>query len=560
MAHVITRACCNDASCVDVCPVNCIHPTPDEPEFLTAEMLYIDPEACIDCGACIDECPVSAIYPDDQLPAKDEPFLQINADYFKDHDADGGLVRHPKPPKLPDAPLRVAIVGAGPAAFYAAQELVRKQQISVDMYDRLPTPYGLVRAGVAPDHAQTKGVENTFAAVEKKANFTYRLGVEVGEHITLAELRERYGAVLFASGAAHDRRLGVPGEDLPGSISATEFVGWYNGHPDWVDLRFDLSSETAVVIGNGNVALDVARILVTDPDELATTDIADHALEVLRASNVREVVVLGRRGIEHAAFTNGEFLSLRDTEGVDVVIDPDELVLSEDAAAALDDDSLDSVIATKIRLAREFSEAPQTEGNRRIVFKFLSAPTEIIGGDGDRVSSVTVMRNRYVDGGVEATGRTESIATGIALRSVGYRVEPLTDLPFDEERSVVPNVDSRVLDAPGGDPIPGVFVAGWVKRGPTGGIGRNRMCGEEAAASILADFAEGVLPEPTVDPADVTDLVAGRGAHPVDLDGWKRIDAAEREAGAGQGRRRVKFVSVDEMKSVAGVPATAGEA
>ncbi|MBM7365898.1 FAD-dependent oxidoreductase [Gordonia hydrophobica] len=550
MTHVITRACCNDASCVAVCPVNCIHPTPDEPDFLTAEMLYIDPETCIDCGACIDECPVSAIYPDDQMPEQEEPFLQINADYYKDHDVEGGLVRHPRAPQLPEGDLHVAIVGAGPAAMYAAQELVKKSQVYVDVYDRLPTPYGLVRAGVAPDHAQTKGVETHFASVERKRNFTYHLGVEVGTHISHDELRERYSAVLYAVGAAHDRRLGVPGEDLVGSIAATEFVAWYNGHPDYADRPFDLSGETAVVIGNGNVALDVARILVTDPEELATTDIADHALEALRASAVREVIVVGRRGIEHGAFTNAEFVSLADVNGVDVVIDESELVLSDEAAAAEADDTLDSVIATKVRLAREYAGTAPTDGNRRIVFRFLTSPTEIVGDDA--ATGVRLVRNQYIGGGkIAPTDETSEIAAGLVVRSIGYRSQPIKDLPFDDERSVVPNEDSRVLDGPGGDPLPGVFVAGWIKRGPTGGIGRNRLCGEQAAASILADFTNGVLATPSADRSDVPGLVADRGAERVDLAGWKQIDKAERDAGADSGRRRVKFTSIERLQMMA---------
>ena len=550
MTHVITRACCNDASCVAVCPVNCIHPTPDEPDFLTAEMLYIDPETCIDCGACIDECPVSAIYPDDQLPEQEEPFLQINADYYRDHDVEGGLVRHPRPPQLPAEELRVAIVGAGPAAMYAAQELVKKSQIQVDVYDRLPTPYGLVRAGVAPDHAQTKGVESHFAQVEKKRNFTYHLGVEVGDHITHDELRERYGAVLYAVGAANDRQLGIPGEELAGSIAATEFVAWYNGHPEYADRPFDLSGESAVVIGNGNVALDVARILVTDPEELATTEIADHALEVLRASNIREVTVVGRRGIEHAAFTNAEFVSLADVKGVDIVIDESELTLSTEAAAADADGTLDSVVATKVRLAREYAAGARTDGNRRMVFRFLTSPTEVLG-EGS-ASGIAVVRNRYVgEGRIEPTDETAELGAGLVVRSIGYRSLPIKDLPFDDERSVVPNEDSRVLDGAGGAPLPGVFVAGWIKRGPTGGIGRNRLCGEQAAAAIMADFAGGVLATPTVDPSDVPDLVAGRGAERVDLDGWKRIDAAEREAGSSAGRPRIKLTKIDQLRMMA---------
>ncbi|WLP92011.1 FAD-dependent oxidoreductase [Gordonia sp. NB41Y] len=553
MAHVITRPCCNDSSCVSVCPVNCIHPTPDEPEFLTAEMLYIDPETCIDCGACIDECPVEAIVPDDQLEERDEPYLQINADYYTDHDVEGGLVPPKKAPQLPDRPLHVAIVGAGPAAFYAAEELVRRPQVAVDMFDRLPTPYGLVRAGVAPDHAATKGVESTFASVAAKKNFTYFLNVEVGKHISQDELADRYNAVVYASGAPTDKRLGIEGEDLPGSLPATEFVAWYNGHPDHADLAVDLSGERAVVVGNGNVALDVARILVSDPDELATTDIADHALEALRDSSITEVVLLGRRGIAQAAYTNSEFLALGDVEGVDVIVDPDELTLDPASQAAQDDGTLDSTIATKIRLAREFAERPTTPGNKRIVFRFLTSPVSI-AGDG-KAETVRCVRNVYVDGSARAsitpTEETFDVDASIVLRAIGYRGVPITDLPFDESAAVVPNTAGRVLTAADGDVIPGLYVAGWIKRGATGGIGRNRMCGHETAGSLLADFIADALPEPKTSRDDVPALVADRGAARIDLAGWKRIDQAERGAGKPTGRRRVKLVDIGALENAA---------
>ncbi|MEZ5210248.1 FAD-dependent oxidoreductase [Gordonia sp. (in: high G+C Gram-positive bacteria)] len=558
MAHVITRPCCNDGSCVEVCPVNCIHPTPDEDDFLTAEMLYIDPATCIDCGACIDECPVSAIYPDDQLDACDEPFLQINADYYRDHDVDGGLAHPARTPRLPeDRTLSVAVIGAGPAAFYAAGELTKRPQISVDMYDRLPTPYGLVRAGVAPDHAKTKGVEGTFAAAERRTNFAYHLNVDVGTHITHDELAARYGAILYAVGAPHDRHLDIPGEELPGSFPATDFVAWYNGHPAYADRAFALTGDRAVVVGNGNVALDVARILVEDEATLAATDIADHALAALRDSSIREVVVLGRRGIEHAAFTNSEFLSLGDLDGVDIVIEPEELALSEAARAALDDGSLDSTIATKIRLAREFSTRPRHDENKRIVFRFLTAPLEIMG-DGE-VTSLRCLRNAYTASGAAApTSETFDIDTSVVVRSVGYRGRPIPGIPFDPERNVVPSKDSRVTDGPGGPVVPGLYVAGWIRRGPTGGIGRNRMCGEQAAAAIIADFADDVLPIPELDAGDVADLVASRGAQRIDLAGWRRIDAAERAAGRAQGRRRAKFVSVEALLAASAESGAAG--
>ncbi|QKT08305.1 FAD-dependent oxidoreductase [Gordonia sp. X0973] len=553
MAHVITRPCCNDGSCVSVCPVNCIHPTPDEPEFLTAEQLYIDPETCIDCGACIDECPVEAIYPDDQLSEKDEPYLQINADYYKDHDVDGGLVPPKKTPPMPDKALHVAIVGAGPAALYAAEVLVRKNTVTVDVYDRLPTPHGLVRFGVAPDHAATKLVERGYLSTANKKNFNYFLNVKVGEHITHDELAQRYHAVVYAVGAATDKKLGIPGEDLPGSISATEFVAWYNGHPDYTHLDFDLSGERAVVVGNGNVALDVARILVTDPEALAKTDIAEYALERLRASNIREVVVLGRRGIGQAAYTNSEFLALGDIEGVDVVIDPDELTLDPASQEAFDNDELDSTIGTKLRLAQEFSERPTTDGNRRIVFRFLSSPVSLTG-DG-KVTSMVVGKNAFDDGtervAVSPTGETDTLETGLVLRSIGYQghAEAVPGLPFDDARGVVPNDGGRVLD--GDAPLTGVYVTGWIKRGATGGIGRNRLCGEETAEAVIADFVDEKLTDPTIAREDVAALVAERGAHLVDLAGWKQIDAAERAAGREAGRPRIKLTDVSALEAAA---------
>ncbi|GAB17754.1 putative ferredoxin--NADP(+) reductase [Gordonia effusa NBRC 100432] len=520
---------------------------------MTAEMLYIDPETCIDCGACIDECPVEAILPDDQLDIKDEPYLQINADYYNDHDADGGLVPPRKSPPLPDKELHVAIVGAGPAAFYAAQHLATKQSVKVDMFDRLPTPYGLVRAGVAPDHAATKGVERTYASTANKRNFDYFLNVEVGKHVTHEELTDRYHAVVYAVGAATDKRLGIVGEDLAGSISATEFVAWYNGHPDYADFQVDLSGDRAVVVGNGNVALDVARILVSDPDDLAKTEIADHALARLRESNVKEVVLLGRRGVAQGAYTNSEFLALGDVEGVDIIIDPEELTRDPASAAAEADGTLDSTIATKVRLAREFSERSTTDGNRRIVFRYLVSPVSIEGDES--VDKVVCVRNEFIDDAdrvaIAPTSDTFELETGLVLRSIGYRGTPVGDLPFDPIRGVIPNDAGRVTAEAGGDVVPGLYVTGWIKRGPTGGIGRNRLCGEETATAVLADFIDGSLVDPIKPRDDVDALVTGRGAHRITLAGWKAIDAAEKAAGRSAGRRLLKIVSVEELEKAA---------
>src|SRR3954447_11153406 len=322
MSFAITATCCNDASCVSVCPVNCIHPTPDDPGFGTTEMLYIDPEACINCGACADACPVDAISPIESLQGGDQVFAELNRRYYEEHPTDHAWGAPEFPRSLPaeTGPLRVAIVGTGPAAGYAAQKLLRSTDAEITLLDRLPVAGGLLRSGVAPDHPSTKRIAESFAEVYRHPRVSLALNVEVGKDITAAELAAHHSAVLYAVGASSDRALDVPGEHLPGSLSATEFVAWYNAHPDLADLPVDLAAERAVVVGTGNVALDVARILLRDPDELARTDIADHAIAALRNSNVREVVLLGRRGPDTAAFTRPEFLALRDADDLQLVL------------------------------------------------------------------------------------------------------------------------------------------------------------------------------------------------------------------------------------------------
>ncbi|MGB3698724.1 MAG: FAD-dependent oxidoreductase [Gordonia sp. (in: high G+C Gram-positive bacteria)] len=550
MTFVITRPCCNDASCVSVCPVNCIHPTPEEPEFATAEMLYIDPETCIDCGACVDACPVDAIFPDDELAEQDEPYLRLNADYYRDHDVEAGVPQLVRAPKLPDDEVHVAVVGAGPAAFYAAEELIRHPSVRVDVFDRLPTPYGLVRAGVAPDHAKTKRVERTFASAARKKNFRYYLGVEVGRDISHDELVDRYHAVLYASGASADKRLGIDGESLPGSVAATDFVAWYNGHPDHADDVYDLSADRAVVIGNGNVALDVAQILLTDPDELAATDVAAHALEALRASSIREVVVLGRRSIADGAYTNSEFLSMGLIDGVDVVIDEADLRLSPRLAKQVADDSVDSTIGSKIRLAREYAENGEGGNRRRVVFRYLTAPTAILGEE--RVSGVRVVRNVFDSASdrVVPSGESVEIDAGLVIRSIGYRGIAVEGLPFDDDTGVVPNEAGRVLGDDGA-PVPGHYVAGWLKRGASGGIGTNRFCGQETAGALVDDVIAGVLPTPGSSREEVPELLAARGVHVVDADGWAAIDRAEREAGRAIGSPRRKIVTIAGLREAA---------
>ncbi|MGW5755755.1 4Fe-4S binding protein [Nocardia rhamnosiphila] len=554
MAYVITQRCCNDASCVSECPVDCIRPTPDQPEFATTEMLYIDPDTCIDCGACVDACPVEAIFSEDDLSASLARFREINAAWFERHPLESNLdpIATPVRPPKDLGTLRVAIVGAGPAAAYAADELLRRCDVQVEMFDRLPTPWGLVRAGVAPDHPGTKTVAGMFESAFRRDTLQYYLNVEVGKHITHEELLAHHHAVLYAVGASSDRRMGIPGEDLPGSHSATEFVAWYNGHPDYADRVFDLSGERAVIVGNGNVALDVARVLTVHPDELAKTDIADHALAALRGSNIREVVVLGRRGPLQAAYTSPEFLALAHLSGVDIVIDPAELELDPASQALLDHPDVEPSLKLKYALAEEFAAKPPTEGNKRIVFKYLAAPTALTGTD--KVAALEYARNELVeeDGILNARPTSEigSLPASLVLRSIGYRGQPVPDLPFDDRRAVVPNEHGRVIGADG-RPLTGVYVSGWIKRGPRGVIGSNRVDSEETVEGLIADFIAGKLAAPTADRDALRALVRERQPDLVDRVGWKAIDQAERGAGKESGRPRVKFTTLADLLQAA---------
>ncbi|MFX0576203.1 FAD-dependent oxidoreductase [Nocardia nepalensis] len=554
MAYVITQRCCNDASCVTECPVDCIRPTPDQPEFATTEMLYIDPDTCIDCGACVDACPVEAIFSEDDLIASLARFRDINAAYFQRHPLESNfdpIVTPARPPKELGT-LRVAIVGAGPAACYAADELLRRCDVEVEMFDRLPTPWGLVRAGVAPDHPGTKTVSGLFESAFRRETLQYYLNVEVGTHITHEELLAHHHAVLYAVGASSDRRLGVPGEDLPGSHSATEFVAWYNGHPDFADHKFDLSAERAVIVGNGNVALDVARVLTVDPDELAKTDIADYALDALRGSNIREVVVLGRRGPLQAAYTSPEFLALAHLKGVDIVVDEADLALDPASQALLDDPEVEPSLQLKYTLAKEYAAGRRDPANRRIVFRYLTSPTALHGVD--HVESVEFAHNELVSENgqlvARTTDRTETLDTGLVLRSIGYKGQPIKDLPFDERRAVVPNEHGRVLGEDG-VPLPGVYVSGWIKRGPRGVIGSNRIDSEETVELLIADFTAGKLGVPQADRAALKALLAERQADLVDREGWKAIDTAEKSAGKAAGRPRVKFTTREDLLKAA---------
>jgi ferredoxin/flavodoxin---NADP+ reductase len=524
MAYVITQNCCKDASCVPVCPVDCIRPVGGPGEFTVTEMLYIDPESCIDCGACMDECPVDAIHYEEDLPPELARFKDINAAYFERHPLEPDSSPSP-PSRSAKEPLRVAIVGAGPAACYAAAELIDADGVEVDLFEKLPTPFGLIRAGVAPDHQHTKSVADIFEHVFTNQRVGCHLNVEVGRDLTHGDLLEHHHAVIYAVGASNSRALGIPGEHLAGNHAAAEFVGWYNGHPDHADRDFDLTSRRAVIIGNGNVALDIARVLLMDEGSLAATDIAEHALNALVGSAIEEVVILGRRGPRFGAFSAGELLALGHLEGVDVAIDGGDL----------DDDPEGSVeTALKLQIIREYVEKTSGSGTKRIVFRFDSTPVEIVG-------------DRHADGiRVTRDGDAELLETSLILRSIGYHGSPVPGLPHDPQRGVVPNEGGRVVDDQG-NPVPGVYVTGWIKRGPRGVIGTNRICAHETVAALWQDFTDGGLKRDVADRDSLLRLLADRGVAPVGWQDWRTIDAAERNRGTQASRPRVKFVAIEEM-------------
>ncbi len=451
---------------------------------------------------------------------------------------------------------RAAIVGAGPAGFYTADQLLGAG-FEVDLYDVLPTPFGLVRAGVAPDHPKIKSVTRVYEKTAGKPGFRFFGGVELGSDIQREDLVERYHAVVYAVGTATDNRLGIPGEDRPGSHSATEFVAWYNGHPDFADAEFDLSASRAVVIGNGNVAIDVARMLVLDPDEINVTDTADHAVAGLAAAQVEHVILLGRRGPAQAAFTNPELRELGELQRADVIVDPAEMELDEHSAAWLESDGADPTNRRNVEILREYSQRDAGEKSHRIELRFLRSPVEVIGEDDSGcVTGLRVVRNRIEpdDSGrlrAVSTGEEEVISCGLVLRSIGYRGNPLPGVPFDERRGLIRNEGGRVT-SDDGEPLPGEYAVGWIKRGPSGVIGTNKKDAADTVARVVEDAEAGRLNEPPSPDAEGIEAWL-RECVPslVTWTGWQAIDVHEKDLGEPQGRPRVKLVRVPEMIAVA---------
>lgn len=442
----------------------------------------------------------------------------------------------------------MAIVGAGPSGFFAAAALLKAEDVDVrvDMLEMLPTPWGLVRSGVAPDHPKIKSISAQFDKVAADDRFRFFGNVTVGEQVQAAELAERYDAVVYAVGAQADRPLRIPGEDLPGSVAAVDFVGWYNAHPHFESMTPDLSGGRAVVVGNGNVALDVARVLVTDPSALAVTDIADHALTSLHGRGVQEVVVVGRRGPLQATFTTVELRELSDLEGladVDVILDPEDFAGITDA----DLEAAGKTVRQNIKVLRGLLDRPTTPGHRRIVFKFRTSPIEIRGTD--RVESVVLGRNELVADGdrvvAKDTGDREELPAQLVVRAVGYRGVATPGLPFDDASATIPHEQGRVS---GRD---NEYVVGWIKRGPSGVIGSNKKDSQDTVDTLLADLAQRQPPLRAADySSELAQWLLSRQPKLVTDDHWQLIDSHERTAGEPHGRPRVKLTSVDELLKI----------
>jgi ferredoxin--NADP+ reductase len=448
---------------------------------------------------------------------------------------------------------RVAIVGSGPAGFYTAEHLLKRTQlpIDVDMFERLPVPFGLVRFGVAPDHQKIKAATRAFERIADDPAFRFLGNVEIGRHLSVDDLCRHYHAVCLATGAETDRSMGIPGEDLVGSHAATEFVAWYNGHPDYADRVFDLSVERVAVVGVGNVAVDVARILCRLPEELAATDIADHALDALEDSRVRVVYILGRRGPAQAAFTNAEVRELGALAGADVDVVSEEIdldPLSQEEVARSDDRAL----RRKLEVLRGFVGRPSAGLPRKLVLRFLVSPVELIGDDRGCVSAIRLVRNElYRDdrGSLrpKPTDHTELLPVGMVFRSVGYRGVPVPGVPFDQRAGRIPTAAGRVLDPETGRSLPGLYAAGWIKRGPTGVIGTNKPDAAETAECIAADLRSEAAPEPALDASALDALLTSRQPRVLTFADWRRLDAVEVERGRSVGRPRVKLVTADEV-------------
>jgi len=458
-----------------------------------------------------------------------------------------------EPLGTPANPLRVAIIGSGPSGFYAAAHLQSQDDLTVeiDMFDRLPTPYGLVRGGVAPDHQKIKSVTKAYDRIAADPNFRFYGHVEFGKDITHAEFTNYYHAIIYAVGAQTDRHMDIPGEDLPGSYPATEFVAWYNAHPDFADFKFDLTQENVAVIGLGNVAMDVIRILARTPDELTETDIADYALDQLKHSSVKNIYVLGRRGPAQSPFTNPEIKELGELDDASVIVAPDEVILDPISRQYVDSGA-DRVATKNVEILKGFAAQGDTGKPRKIIMRFCVSPVEIIGTD--KVEAIKLVKNELVpnekgDLKAKPTDQFETIPVGLVFRSVGYKGQAVPDVPFDDRSGTIPNNLGRVLTAPKtGEQVIGEYAVGWIKRGPSGIIGTNKPDSVETVNSLLEDFHAGKLLTPATPSRDKLEaLLKERGIQYVTFEDWHFLDTVEQERGEYRNAPRLKFSRVDEM-------------
>ncbi len=448
-------------------------------------------------------------------------------------------------------PLRVAVVGAGPSGFYAVDALLRQKDVlvEVDTFDRLPVPYGLVRFGVAPDHQNIKAIIKGYEKIAANPRFRFFGNIQFGRDIHLEDLQAHYDQIVYAVGAETDRKLNIPGEMLSGSYTATEFVAWYNGHPDYVDSQFDLSHERAVVVGIGNVAMDVTRILAKSPDELAATDIADYALESIRTSKIREIVILGRRGAAQAAFTPKEIKEIGALEGVDLVVDPADVVLDEQSKKSLE---TDKQARANVQYLTEKSRNGLGASPKKVHLRLLRSPVEIVGENG-HVVGVKIERNVLVesesgDMRPRGSGEFETIPCGAIFRSVGYHGIPLPGVPFDHANGVIPNEQGRVVNSDGGEVVRGQYVVGWIKRGPTGLLGTNKGDSGETVDAMLDDIQGQTAPmHDEQEPGSIESVLKSKEASYLTFSDWKELDLLEVEKGAALGKIRQKFVHLSDM-------------
>ena len=456
-------------------------------------------------------------------------------------------------------PLRVAIIGAGPTGFYAADHLFKQKNtvVEIDMFDKLPTPFGLVRFGVAPDHQKIKSVTKAFDRTAQKPNFRFYGNVAFGKDIFLEDLQQYYHQIILTTGAQSDRKIGIPGEDLAGSHPATEFVAWYNGHPDYRNFKFDLSQERVAVVGVGNVAMDVARILTRTADELAKTDIADYALQALAESNIKEVYVLGRRGPAQAAFTNPEIKELGEMADADINILPKEAQLDPLSEEVLET-SQDRTTLKKLEIIQSYANRPPTGASRQITLRFLVSPVELMGNHESGLTAMRLVKNELyaTEAGTlrpRATNQFEEVPVGLVFRSVGYRGLPLPNIPFNDSWGVILNQLGRVLNADTQQPETGLYTAGWIKRGPSGVIGTNKPDAVETVTCMMEDLSNGVVLTPSQpDIAAAKQLVTARQPNTVSYDDWLKLDALEVANGEALGRPRLKFTCVEEMLAALG--------